>query len=401
MELYRYKALDQRGKMTRGRFDAVNPDDLEARLRRAGLDLVSYKLTKVDRPGFTRHRVKRPDLITFCFHLEHLTRAGVPILEGLMDLRDSVENPRLREITTAMIESIGGGKSLSEAMADFPSVFSSVFVALVRAGERSGQVPHILNEITENLKWQDEQASHAKKILVYPTFVGTAVMGVLLFMMTYLVPQLMQFIQTMNEQLPFHSMLLIEVSNFFVNYWYLILLAPVVIIGLVYIASTLKPSVQYTIDHLKLKLPRLGAIMEKMILTRFCNAFAMMYASGIPVLECIRLCESVVGNKVIEQAVRTAGRNIAEGSSISVAFKSTDLFPPLILRMLRIGENTGALEKSLANVTYFYQRDVRESVERLQAIIEPALTITLGLIMLWILVSILGPIYDLVTQIDV
>ncbi len=401
MEIYQYKALDRRGKMARGRFDAVNTDDLEARLRRLGLDLVSYQLVHKEKRSAIRHRIKRSDLITFCFHLEHLIHAGVPILEGLTDLRDSVENARLKEITSAMIESIGGGKSLSEAMADFPYAFGPVFVALVRAGEQSGRMTEVLRHITENLKWQDEQAAHTKKLLTYPAFVAVVVTGVLFFLMTYLVPQLMQFIQTMQAELPLHTRLLIAISNVFVHYWYLILTLPFALIGGGYFLAKRNPDFEIEMDRVKLRMPTTGLIYKKLILTRFSNAFAMLYSSGIPILESLRLCESVVGNKVVEEAVRNAGRKIGEGSAITSAFAATELFPPLVVRMLRIGESTGALEKSLLNVSYFYNREVRESIERLQAVIEPALTVTLGLLMAWVLFSVLGPIYDLISQIKV
>ncbi len=401
MEIYQYKALDGRGKMARGRFDAVNADDLEARLRRLGLDLVSYRLVHKAKRSAARHRIKRSDLITFCFHLEHLIHAGVPILEGLTDLRDSVENARLKEITGAMIESISGGKSLSEAMTDFPYVFGPVFVALVRAGEQSGRMTEVLRHITENLKWKDEQAAHTKKLLTYPTFVAVVVIGVLFFLMTYLVPQLLQFIQTMQAELPLHTRVLIAISGLFVHYWYLMLTLPFALIGGGYFLAKRNPDFEIRMDRVKLRMPTIGLIYKKLILTRFSNAFAMLYSSGIPILESLRLCESVVGNKVVEEAVRNAGRQIGEGSAITSAFAATELFPPLVVRMLRIGESTGALEKSLLNVSYFYNREVRESIERLQTVIEPALTVTLGLLMAWVLFSVLGPIYDLISQIKV
>ena len=138
-----------------------------------------------------------------------------------------------------------------------------------------------------------------------------------------------------------------------------------------------------------------------MILARFANYFALMYASGITVLECLRIGEEIAGNKAIQLAIREAGRQIAEGAGISAAFAATGLFPPLVVRMLRVGENTASLESALLNVSYFYNRDVKESVERLQAIIEPAMTATLGIIIAWIVFSILGPIYDLITRIKI
>ena len=142
----------------------------------------------------------------------------------------------------------------------------------------------------------------------------------------------------------------------------------------------------------------IGPILRKIILSRFASSFAMMYASGITVLDAIRSCEELMGNKVLEYALRSAGQQIAEGKNMTAAFQDLGLFPPLVIRMLRIGENTGALDKALANVTYFYNRDVRDSVARLQAAIQPALTLVLGLLLLWVMMAVLGPVYDSFTK---
>jgi type IV pilus assembly protein PilC len=153
------------------------------------------------------------------------------------------------------------------------------------------------------------------------------------------------------------------------------------------------------VDGLLLKLPVIGGIAKKVILTRFSNFFAIMYGSGITVLDCIRAGEDIVGNRVVRDALREAGRQIADGGGISASFAATRLFPPLVIRMLRIGENTGALESALYNVGYFYTRDVRDSIERLQSMIIPFLTVILGFFLLWIIISVFKPIYDLLTQI--
>ena len=176
MEAYRYKAVNAQGRVLQGRIDAVNPADLETRLSRLGLDLVNYRELKRHK-HVTGRGIQRVDLITFCFHLEHLVRAGVPILEGLADLRDTIDNKRLREVTGAMIESIEGGKNLSQSMLDFPAVFPAVFVSLIRAGEESGQLNLVLSKIIENLKWQDEQAAITKKLLLYPAIVTVVVIN--------------------------------------------------------------------------------------------------------------------------------------------------------------------------------------------------------------------------------
>ncbi len=188
MEVFRYKAIDERGRMHRGRADAVNAADLETRLSRLGLDLIDFRELKSGRHDARRAGIRRIDLITFCFHLEQLIRAGVPILEGLADLRDTVGNRRLREVTAALIESIEGGKNLSGAMADFPQVFDPVLVSLIRAGEQSGRLTDVLHKVIENLKWQDEQAALTRRLLMYPTVVGVVLTGTLLCMMLYVVP---------------------------------------------------------------------------------------------------------------------------------------------------------------------------------------------------------------------
>jgi type IV pilus assembly protein PilC len=401
MELYQYKAIDAQGNVQRGRANAVNVVDLEVRLRRMGLDLIRFKEIKLRHPWFSGHSIPRTELIAFFFHLVQLLEAGVPVREGLGDLRDSIDNLSLREVTAAMIESIDGGKSLSEAMRDFPHVFSPITVSLIKAGEDSGQLPEVMRNIVENLKWQDEQAAHMKKLLMYPSFVAVVVLGVMFFLMTYLVPELLKFIQHMGKELPLHTRILIALSNAFVRYWYLFLSLPLVVAVWVYLGVKKSPSFRLKFDGFLLRLPVLGPIIKKVILARFSNYFAIMYASGITVLDCIRSGEAIAGNKAVEQGIRVAGRQIADGVGLSAAFQSAGLFPPLILRMLRVGENTGGLEIALKNVSYFYTRDVRESIERLQTMIEPAMTVILGLLMGWVILSVLGPVYDLITQIKV
>ena len=400
MEAYRYKAVNATGRRFQGRVDAVNPADLEVRLSRMGLDLINYRELRSRAKNVTGRGVRRVDLITFCFHLEHLVRAGVPILEGLGDLRDTVDNKRLREVTAAMIEGIEGGQNLSSVMADFPFVFSPVFVSLIRAGEESGRLSEVLGKIIENLKWQDEQAAYTKKILLYPAIVTVIVALVLFFLMLYVVPQLVSFLQTMGQELPLQTRALIETSAFFINYWYLLVSVPAALAvgGVIGVQSN--PRFAERVDDVLLHVPLAGPVIKKLIVTRVCNVFSIMYSSGITVLECIRTAENVAGNRAVAHAIREAGRMIADGGGISASFAQTGLFPPLVVRMLRVGENTGALEEALDNVSYFYTRDVAESVARLQAMIMPLITIALGAILLWIMASVLGPIYDLFTQID-
>jgi len=399
MDFFEYKAIDTAGLTHHGRVDAINVADLEMRLKKMGLDLVNYKQIQTTGPSMTGKGVKRRDLITFCFHMEQTARAGVPVIESLQDLRDSTDNPRLREVLSAMIESIEGGQTLAAAMKQFPSVFNDVFSSLVQAGEQTGEISEVFRHLGENLKWQDEQAAHTRKLLMYPAFVGTVVILVVFFLMIYLVPELLKFIKTMGHEIPAHTKVLIFVSNAFVDYWYIILFTPILLFIGIAVGIKVSPTFHYKIDALKLKIPVVGPILKKIILTRLSNFFAIMYAAGITIIDCIRTSEEIAGNKVIAGAMRQVGQQIADGSTLSESFRSTGLFPPLVLRMIRVGENTGALQESLQNVSYFYSRDVKDSIDRLQSMIEPFMTITLGAIVAWVMFSVLGPIYDLITKI--
>ncbi len=396
--LYDYKAVSPEGRITYGRLDAINLVDLEMRLKRMHLDLVTGAPIK-QRALFGGHKVPRPELINFCFHLEHLTRAGVPILDGLTDLRDSVDHPRFREVMAGLIEGIEGGQTLSQAMSAHPDVFNQVFGNLIRAGETSGQLPDVLASLTESLKWEDELVSHTKKLLMYPAFVASIVLSATFFLMIYMVPQLKMFVKNMGQVLPPHTKLLFFVSDLLVAYWYVFLLLPV--IGLIAGQAILRsnPLARFRLDSLKLRLPLVGPILKKIILSRFANTFAMLYASGIPVLESIRTTQNVVGNLVVRKALERVEMSIREGQNVAGAFKDVGLFPPLVVRMLRIGESTGGLDKALLNVSYFYNRDVKESVGKAQALIEPMLTLFMGALLGWIMLSVIGPIYDVISKI--
>lgn len=398
MPLFTYKAIDSHGKAVLGRADAVNLFDLEQRLVRMGLDLVSGAPSRQRTRLIAGGRVKRPELINFCFHLEQLATAGVPLVEGLVDLRDSVENPRFREVVSGLLESIQGGRSLSQALAEVPEVFGKVFVSLVRAGEQTGRLPEVLKSLTESMKWEDELAEQTKKLVMYPAFVGSVVLAVTFFLMIYLVPQMVGFIRNMGQAIPLQTRILIHVSNFFVGYWWAIIIAPVALVVGLKIAVKRNPAIAYRIDRYKISLPLAGPILRKIILSRFASSFAMMYASGITVIDAIRSCEEIVGNRVLEAGLRSVGQQIAEGKNLTAAFQDAGLFPPLVVRMLKIGENTGALDTALLNVSYFYNREVREGIGKLQAMIEPALTLVLGAILGWVMLSVLGPVYDTISK---
>lgn len=401
MAAFEYKAVDKSGRSARGKLDAANEIDLELRLRKMGLDLITTRLLRSHTPTLASGSITRQDLITFCFDLEQISRAGIPILEGLRDLREGMENPRFREILTSVLEDIEGGKTLSQALSGFPRVFNNVFVSLIRAGELSGTLTEVFENLGGTLKWQDELISQTRRLLVYPTMVLVVVLAVMMFLLLYLVPQVTALLKTMGLELPLQTRVLIWISQFTASYWPLMLLFPVAAVAVVSFMVRTNPRGQYFFDYVILHLPIVGVILQKIILARFANFFALMYRSGITILDAVRTSEEIVANRYVADGIQRAGQQINAGESLSEAFANLGMFPPLVIRMLRVGESTGALDNALMNITYFYNRDVRDSVDKALKLLEPTLTLVLGALLALILFSVLTPVYDIIGKVRV
>jgi len=400
MPAFEYKAVDRSGRSARGKLDAANEVDLELRLRKMGLDLITTRLLRSHSPTLASGNITRQDLITFCFDLEQISRAGIPILEGLRDLRDGMENPRFREVLTSVIEDIEGGKTMSQALAAFPRVFNTVFVSLIRAGELSGTLTEVFENLGGTLKWQDELISQTRRLLVYPALVFVVVLCVMLFLLLYLVPQVTALMKTMGLTLPLQTRVLIWLSDITATYWPVLVLLPVIVAsGINFIVRT-NSRAHYLWDYAILRLPVTGVILQKIILARFANFFALMYRSGITILDAVRTSEDIVANRVIAEGLQRAGQQINAGESLPEAFANLGMFPPLVIRMLRVGESTGALDVALMNITYFYNRDVRESVDKALKLLEPMLTLILGGMLALVLFSVLTPIYDIIGKLQ-
>jgi type IV pilus assembly protein PilC len=393
---FKYKAMNVEGKIITGKLASDNPDDLEIRLQHMGLDLISFREQRRQNFRFAS-RISRQDLITFCFYMDQLLRAGVPLLQGLQDLRDTLTDSKFRDILSSLYEDVQAGKTLSQALLRFPSVFDTVFINLVHIGEESGELSQVFKHLTESLKWQDELIAQTKKLLLYPAFTAVVILGMVLFMMMWLVPQLVVFMKNMVGKLPPQTQMLVDISDFLVNYWYVVLMTPIILIFLFVLGLKISFRFRLMVDDFKLRIWVIGPIFKKIILARFAGFFALMYGAGITVLESLSIIAKTSNNLAIEEAIKSVQANIADGVSISQAFHQSKLFPPLVVRMLQIGEVTGALDDALKNVSYFYDREVRESIGKIQAMIEPMLILILGAIMAWLILSVLGPIYDIIT----
>jgi type IV pilus assembly protein PilC len=399
MATFQYKAVDRSGRAARGTLDAMNDVDLELRLRRMGLDMISFRAVE-PRSIQSLGAVKRQDVINLVFDLEQISRAGIPMLDGLRDLRDGMENPRLREILTSVVEDMEGGRMLSQCLGQHPAIFNNVFVSLVRAGEQSGQMTEVLENLGTTLRMQDELAAQTRRLLVYPSIVLVVVLAVMAFLFTYLVPQVTGLLRTMGIDMPLQTRLMIGVSEIVRGYWYLLVGVPALAAGVMVSMVRSNDRARFAWDYVKLHVPITGPLLQKVIMARFANVFALLYRSGITILEALRTSEAIVDNRVIADSIARATSQINSGVSLTDAFRDLGTFPPLVIRMLRVGEATGALDTALANVTYFYNRDVRESIERGLKLLEPALIFVLGMSLLLIMWAVLSPVYDILGKLN-
>ena len=403
MSRYHYRACDAHGQIVRGTLDAAGLDELEAFLRGRALELMHARRTACPEWLTRRPRVPRRELIHFCFHLEQLLGAGVPMLDALAGLGEGEgEGHRgMQTIAAGLRAEVERGQPLSAAMSRHPQVFDEVFRCMLRAGESTGDLAPVLRQLAADLARSDELGAHARKLAIYPLVVGSVLSVAVMVALTQVVPQIAALFRASGETLPLSTRMLIGLSGWIGHYGWLLPVVLVVLAVTVTGAAARFPGFRCQLHALALRLPVLGPIRQRLALARAAGLLAMLYANGITVIDAIASAARATPNLVIRGGIESAGTRIAAGQGIASAFESTGLFPRLVTHMLRIGEQTGRLDSALGQLVYFYERDAREAIERLQASVEPAMTVVMGLFMLWIALAVLGPVYDIVTRIGV
>jgi type IV pilus assembly protein PilC len=399
MPEFSYKAMDGFGKLHKGVLQAKSEIDVEYVLENQGFDLISCQPFKRRKFRVNRGSIPHRELINMVFQLEQLVASGVPLLEGLKDLRDSATNTYFRDVLAGVVEAIEGGSNFSGALKLFPQDFDEVFVALIAVGEESGELPKVLRQMGETMRKADELVANARRVMIYPMIVGVIIFAVALFLLLYLVPKIIPFVAELGAEIPLHTQALIATSAFFGHYWWLIVSVPLGVGFFLRIAAKTRPELRYAMDGLKLKIPLFGPMSLKIRLSRFATYMALLYGSGITVLRSLEICQALIDNNYLERALEEARQSISDGGGISDSFVSSQIFPPLVIRMLRVGETTGNLDESLLNISYFYNREIQETIEAIEPAISPALTVTMGALLGWIMLSVLGPVWSAATGI--
>jgi len=395
MASYRYRAVNSAGRSLRGTMNAASEAELFYRLREIGLELLDAAPVRHGRlSAYLAKPIRTRDLIELCVHLEQLERVGVPILDALNDIRESTEQIRLRDVLAEVSRDVAGGKLLSESLAEHPKVFNQVFVGLVAAGERTGQLADSFAHLARHLRWTDEMNGRVRKAMRYPLFLTATTLGMMVALLVFLVPQLSAFLAMMDTEMPLMTRTLMGVSDWVRTWWWAALGTPVAVVVGVRAAYATSRGFAYAVDYYAYRVPVIGPVMRKIALSRFAHFFAVMYRSGIGVLQCIETARRTVANRALATSLDVVRQSVETGSSLTNAFRSSGEFPDLVVRMVDIGEESGNLEETLENVTYFYDRDVQDSVETMIGSIQPIMTTVVGLLMLWVILAVMGPVYD-------
>lgn len=393
MSLYSYKAVNQQGEVIKGRLTAQSEPELESKLKQSGLDIVESKVVTESNIMSALAGVSLEEIILICIHLHHLEEAGVPLLDSLSDLRDTSENPKLRQVLMDLYDALKNGATLSQAMAQHPKVFDSIFVGLIKAGERTGNFAEVFGHLEHHYKWVGVLRAKIKKATYYPVFLLFLMVGVVAMMMVFVVPKLTVFLKSQNIELPFYTIALINLSDFVGAYWAFILATPIGLFVTVKIMGWSSPKAAFYIDMAKLYIPAVGTVIRKIEIARFCHFFAITYKSGIGILECLKASEDVVQNLVIKKAISKIRDEVMEGNNLTKSITLTGEFPSLVTRMFKVGEDSGNLDKSLENINLFYDAEINSAVDAMVGVIQPFLTFVMGGMLMWITLAVFGPIY--------
>ncbi len=397
MPKFKYRALNTQGRPARGIVEAANESDLFSRLEEGGMTLIDCKEISENAgavAGFAGKKIKVRDLIQMFIHLEQLQKAGVPLLDALADVRDSAESPKLRDIMADVHRDVVEGNSFSAALAKHPGTFKNIFVSLIAGGEETGNLHTSFAQVIRHLKWTDAIQSKIRKARRYPMILCVVVVIVIWVMMGYVVPQVTGFLKDIGQELPFITLALIATSEFVINYFLYVILGVIAVVIFVKIGCAVSQEFRYRVHYILLNMPLIGQVIRKIALSQFCQTFGILFTSGLDILKCLDAAKNTTGNLVLIESLGRVRQSVQEGVPLSVALKGSGEFPPLVMRMVKIGEESGNLTTVLQQVSEFYDKDVDESVDAMILLIEPILTAVLGITVLWIAAAVFGPIYD-------
>jgi type II secretory pathway component PulF len=396
---FAYRAVDGDGRSVNGVMAAPDETTLEIKLRDIGYWLVAAdsreRARGGNRSGLFARGVKRRDLIDFCIQTASLLGAGVNLMEALKTLAEDTHNARFKETLTDLARNVEAGYLLNEGMARHPEVFNEQLISMVQAGEQGGALPESFREIAAYLEWLDGLMADVKQATIYPTMVMLALGLFITVLFTFVVPQFIMVLEALKIELPMPTRIVMGVSRMFVEMWWLML--AVFVAAPVVVGVMKRRSAWFLMrwDRMKLGIPVFGELNRMFGLSRFSQTFATLFNSGIPVLQNLQLCQKVVGNKVFENAMVECEADMREGLMMSESFRRHDIFTPMMIRMLTVGEASGDLGGALTNVARYYNQEIPRRVKKIFGIVEPMVMLFLIVIVGFTALAIFMPILSL------
>ena len=403
MPNYRYKARDGEGKAVTGAMESVSAEKLAEKLRELGYMPTQIKeaVAGVDLDQFSRRfaKIKPEDIIMFNVQLANMIDAGLTLINSLNIICRQIENRKLREVVEEVKRAVEGGSSFSDALANHPKVFSKLFVDMVRAGETSGKLNVVLNRLALYVEQQEDLRQQVKNALFYPAILVIAGIAVVVLIVSFVMPKFVEVFNRAGVPLPLPTQIFYALGLALTNYWYLIIFVIwLSFMGVRMYACTEKGG--YRFDRLKLDLPVIGPLVRKLIISRFSRTLATLVESGVPILHSLDIVREVVGNRIISDVVKNVRDSVEEGERIAKELKKSGEFPQDMVQMISVGEETGKLGHMLNKISGFYDNAVGYSLKRLIALIEPVFIIVLGVLVGFIMASMLLPMFDMIKTIS-
>ena len=403
MPVYEYKALDKNGKSRKGIVNADSAGAARKKLRTSGnypiyINESSAKERREEQgKSFSFNlfeRISTKEVHIFTRQLATLLGANIPLVPALASLVTQTNNTSFKKIIAQIKESVNEGNTLTNAMAEHPRIFSNIYVNMVRAGEASGSLDIVMERLADFGEKQEELRGRLSAALIYPCIMALICIGVLIILITYIIPNITQVFVEMDQVLPLPTRVLIEVSDFLKLYWFAVGIGVLALVaGMRFLLQT---STGRTVwDRVALKIPIVGKVMQKIILARFASTLGSLLQSGVALIASMEIVKTIVNNSQIAQVVDEAIVQIREGKSMTISLSNSPWFPPMFIQMVGVGEQAGNLENMLTKVANAYEREVESAVTGMTALIEPLMIVAMGGVVGAIIISILLPIFEM------
>ena len=397
MPVFNWKARTAKGEMHTGEITAASPQEVVGYLRRKRLIVVSVNAKPKEIKLSIGGKIKTRDIVIFSRQFATMINSGLPLVQCLSILSQQTENPKLKSIVNSVRIDVEGGNTLADSIQKFPKLFSTLFVSMVRAGEAGGILDTIMLRLSEYLEKNDAIVRKIKGAMIYPAVVFTAAMGCVAILLIFVIPIFAGMFDQMDMELPMPTQVVVNLSNFLIGYWWLVFGGLIGgFFGLKAYRKTDKG--ELVLDALMLKIPVLGDLIRKSSVARFTRTLGTLISSGVSILQGLEVTAKTSGNRVVHDAVMGSRTSIAGGETITKPLKEAEVFPPMVIQMINVGEQTGGLDAMLVKIADFYEEEVDTAVEALTAALEPIMIVFLGVIVGGMVVAMYLPIFDLITK---